>query len=98
MIHSRMRPRQMHAAGIAKNYGPRAARTARELRRMTAGVRKVLWRRPGRLVLWVERDLAQARHHGRGFFSNEKLGAPYTGRVVGIGWRALLILTGRAPE
>lgn len=89
--------RQLHGAGVLQNYGPRAARTRRELARITSNVRKVLWRKPGRLILWVDRDWPQARANGASWWGTEKLTAPYAGRIVFMGGRALLILTGRAP-
>lgn len=95
-----MRPRQqrqLHRAGIVQNYGPRAARARREMARITSHVRKVLWRRPGRLVLWVERNWPQARANGASWAGTEKLTAPYTGRIWYLGGRAVLMLTGRAP-
>ena len=92
------RARQLHRAGVVRNYGPKAARARRELQRVVASVRKVLWKRPGLLVMWVDRDVRQARASGAGFFANEKLNAPYQGRVIGMGPRALLILRGRTPD
>jgi len=92
------RQRQLHRAGLVTNYGPKAARARRELQRVVAAVRKVLWKRPGLLVMWVDRDVRQARASGAGFFANEKLNAPYQGRVIGMGPRALLILRGRTPD
>ena len=86
-----------HKDGIVQNYGPRRARQRRELAGLVSSVRKVLWRRPGRLILWVERDLTQARANGRGFFTSSRLEAPYSGRLVCLGGRGLLILTGRSP-
>lgn len=91
------RPKQLHDAGLVRNAGPKAARQRREMDRLVANIRKVLWRRPGRLILWVERDLAQARRAGSGFFSNRPLEPPYKGRIVGIGNRALLVLEGSPP-
>lgn len=96
-----MRPRnarQLHRAGIVQNYGPKAARPKRELRRAVSSVRKVLFKRPGTLVLWIDRDWRQARANGAGFFSTERLNAPYRGRIIAAGSRAILILKGRAPE
>ncbi len=90
--------RQLHRAGIVQNYGPKAARAKRELRRAASNVRKVLWKRPGTLVLYVDRDWKQARANGAGFFANEVLTAPYRGRLIAAGSRAILILNGRAPE
>lgn len=90
--------KQLHRAGIVRNYGPKAARTRRELQRVVSSVRKVIWKRPGLLVMWVDRDVRQARASGAGFFANEKLTAPYQGRVIGMGPRALLILRGRTPD
>lgn len=95
--HNTPSPRALHTAGIIPNHGPRPARTRREMARMVASVRKVLWRRPGRLLLWVERDLAQARASGSGWYSNTVLTKPYRGRVIGLGHRAILVLDGRAP-
>lgn len=90
--------RQLHRAGIVRNFGPKAARSRRELQRVVAAVRKVLWKKPGLLVMWVDRDWRQARANGAGFFANEKLNAPYQGRAIGMGPRAILILKGRAPD
>ena len=90
-------PRQLHAAGVVRNFSPKPARMRRELLSFVANVRKVLWRRPGVLILWTYRDRKQAAFHGHGFFSHEVLKAGYAGRVIGIGWRAIVVFTGRAP-
>jgi hypothetical protein len=92
-----MNHRQLHAAGIVENFSPKAARPKRELRRIVASIRRVLWRKPGTLALWVERDRRRAALHGKGFISWERLSAPYSGYIVAIGTRALLVLTGREP-
>ena len=89
--------RQLHRAGVVQNYGPRPARQRREMLRSMVNVRKVLWRKPGRLVLWVNRDWAQARANGASYFGHEKLSPPYTGHIILVGWRAILVLTGRPP-
>lgn len=86
-----------HREGLVQNYGPRRARQRRELNRLISSVRHVLWRKPGRLVLWVERDLAQAKANGRKWWSVATLDAPYRGKVYGMGHRAILVLDGRAP-
>ena len=93
-----MKHRQLHAAGIVENFSPKAARPKRELKRIVASIRRVLWRRPGKLILWVERDRRRAAIHGRGFVSWERLTAPYRGIIVALGTRALLVLEGQAPE
>ena len=85
--------RQLHALGIAENYGPKPARTRVELARFSSGIRKTLWRRPGRVLLWVERN-----PKGRPFFAREALLLPYAGWAVCLGGRALVCLTGSPPS
>lgn len=90
--------RTPHTEGLVQNYGPRRARTRRELARLVANVRKVLHRSKDRLILWVERDLAQARAHGSGFFARAKFDSGrYAGTSWAVGNRALLVLRGRTP-
>jgi len=87
----------LHANGVGANAPPRVARQRRELNRLVSEVRRVLWRTPTRLVLWVERDVRKARAHGNGFFSFSRLDRPYQGSVLGMGPRAILTLRGGAP-
>lgn len=89
--------RPLHAHGLVQNHSPKPARMRREMARLAANIRKVLWRTPGRLVLWVERDWRQAKASGRHYFSTAKLTAPYSGRVIAMGPRAILMLTGKPP-
>lgn len=96
-LHRASRARTLHTEGVGTNHGPKAARQRRELGRLTADVRKIIWKTPGRLILWVERDLRQARANGGRYFDYAKLSAPYRGSVLGIGPRAILVLKGSAP-
>ena len=90
-----LHPRPLHAHGILQNGGPKPARARREMARLAENVKRVLWRRPGSVGLWVARDWRRARAHGRWFLSANKLYGK--GFVVNLGPRALLILNGRAP-
>lgn len=93
-----LHPRPLHAHGILQNGGPKPARARRELARLAENVKRVLWRRPGSLGLWVARDWRQARAHGRWYLSARKLPGQFSGLVINLGPRALLILNGRAPS